>query len=441
MVDGINNVVVFGSGGTIGSLMGGLVAQQGMNVYFLSRTDDGARRGLHRAIDQARSEVISRNIICGDYDHLFKDALKEADWIVECVSEDLAIKQKMYEMIDAHKRPDTIVSSVTSSLPLEILPKGRSENFRRNFLSTHFYNPPGRMLACEITGHSNTNPEVVDFMADFLKRRLRRAVIPVKNVAGFAGNRIAFLLLNQITALAAVYGVEMMDYLIGPYTGRQMSPLATIDLVGLDIHKAIIESLYNNTDDEMHHSLVPPEYINKMIQNGLLGNKTPGKGGFYKKLESGKLMFIDPATCEYVPAIEPHVGFVEKAKHLIHMGRYRDAFETIKTASGREAEIVKDIMCVYISYSYSRVGEVTESDFGIDGIDRVMSFGFNWAPPSLIVSMLGGKEYVIKLLEKKEFEVPDTLKEADERKNRMPSRSGPALRQDGLDAGKYFPAR
>ena len=88
-----------------------------------------------------------------------------------------------------------------------------------------------------------------------------------------------------------------------------------------------------------------------------------------------------------------------------------------------------NILCVYIVYSYSRIGEVTESDFGIDGIDRVMSFGFNWAPPSLIVSMLGGKEFVIKLLETKEFDVPDALKNAEDGKSRM------------LDAGKYFPAR
>jgi 3-hydroxyacyl-CoA dehydrogenase len=429
MINGITNVVVLGSGGTIGSLVGGLVAQQGIKVHFLSRTADAAGRGLQRAIAQARSEVISRNIICGDYDHLFEDALKEADWIVECVSEDLAIKQKMYEMIDGCKRPDTIVSSVTSSLPLEILPKGRSRNFRKNFLSTHFYNPPGKMPACEITGQSDTDPEVVGFMEDFLKHRLRRVVIPVKNVAGFAGNRIAFLLLNRITALAAVYGVEMMDYLIGPYTGRQMPPLATIDLVGLDIHKAIIENLYNNTSDEMHHSLIPPEYVNTMIQNGSLGNKTPDRGGFYKKLESGRNSFLDPASCEYVPAIGPHIGFIEKAKHLIHMGRYQEAFETIEMASSREAEIVRDILCVYIVYSYSRIGEVTDSVFGIDGIDRVMSFGFNWAPPSLIVSMLGGREHVIGLLENKELEVPDALKNAEDRKSRM------------LDAGKYFPAR
>jgi 3-hydroxyacyl-CoA dehydrogenase len=429
MVDNVKSVVVLGSGGTIGSLVGGLVAQQGIKVCFLSRTMEGAKRGLGRAIAQARSEVISRNIVHGDYEHLLEDALKEADWIVECVSEDLAIKQRMYEMIDGHKRPDAIVSSTTSSLPLENLPQGRSEDFKRNFLSTHFYNPPGKMLACEITGQSDTDPEVVDFMKDFLEHWLRRVVIPVKNVAGFAGNRIAFLLFNRITTLAAVYGVEVMDYLIGPYTGRQMPPLATIDLVGLDIHKAIVENLYNNTNDEMRHSLVLPDYVNKMIENGSLGNKTPAKGGFYKKLESGKSVFLDPVTCEYVPAIEPHIAFVEKAKHLIHMGMYREAFETIKVASGREAEIVKDILCVYIVYSYSRIGEVTGRKFGIDGIDRVMSFGFHWAPPSLIVNMLGGKEYVIELLEKKDFNVPDSLKNSSDKTSQIPG------------AGKYFSAR
>jgi len=208
-----------------------------------------------------------------------------------------------------------------------------------------------------------------------------------------------------------------------------MPPLATIDLVGLDIHKAIIENLHSNTSDEMYQSFILPEYVDTMIQNGSLGNKTPDRGGFYKKLESGKLAFIDPASCEYAPAIEPHVGFVEKAKHFVHMGRYQEAFETIKMASSREAEIVRDILCVYIVYSYSCIGEVTDSVFGIDGIDRVMSFGFNWAPPSLIVSMLGGREHVIELLEKKEFQVPDALKNADDSQSRM------------LDAGKYFPAR
>lgn len=429
MGDTIRNVVVLGSSGTIGSLTGGIIAQKGIKVYFLSRTLEGAKRGLKRAIEQARSEVVSRYIECGDYDHLLESALQEADLIIESVTEHIDIKRNVYQMVEKYRRPDTIVGSTTSSLPLTALAEGRSENFRRNFLSTHFYNPPGKMLACEITGTTDTDPHTYNFMKDFLEKALGRVVIPVNNISGFVGNRIAFLLFNRITALAEEHGVETMDYLIGPYTGRLMPPLATLDLVGLDIYKAIIKSLYENTDDEMHAFFVLPDYINKMSERGCLGNKTPTKGGFYKRLESGKSVFCDPATCDYVPAVEPHIAFVEKAKNLIHLGLYREAFEVIRTARCKEADIVMDILCTYIAYSYSRIGEVTERELGIDGINKVMSFGFNWAAPSLIVGMLGGEESVIQLLEEKGFEVPDFLKNRGEAGWQIPN------------AGKYFVAR
>lgn len=427
MVDSINSVVVLGSSGTIGSLIGGLFAQKGVKVYFLSRRLENAKSGLKKAIAQARSEVISRFIECGDYDHMLENALQDADLVIESVSEDIEVKRKMYQMVERYRKPDTIVGTTTSSLPLTGLAQGRSEGFKSKFLSTHFYNPPGKMLACEISATDDTAPEVYNFMKDFLHNEFHRVVVPVNNVAGFAGNRIAFMLFSRITSLAQEHGVEMMDYLIGPYTGRLMPPLATIDLVGLDIHRSIIKSLKENTQDELHESIVLPEYIDKMIDHGFLGNKT--KGGFYKKLESGKQVFIDPISCGYVPAIEPHVAFVEKAKRLIHLGIYREAFDVIGTASGKEAEIVLDILCMYIAYSYSRIGEVTSPEIGIDGIDQVMSCGFNWAPPSVMVNMLGGKRIVIKLLENKGFEVPPALINENKSSRLMPN------------AGKYFIAR
>ncbi|MBA7695283.1 putative 3-hydroxyacyl-CoA dehydrogenase [subsurface metagenome] len=367
--------------------------------------------------------------MCGDYDHLLESTLEEADWIVESVSENRAIKQRMYEKIDQYKRPDAIVSSTTSSLPLTILSKERSENFKRNFLATHFYNPPARMLACEVATQSDTDAHVFGFMKDFLEHELRRVVIPVRNIAGFAGNRIAFLLFNRIAALAEGYGVEMMDYLIGPYTGRLMPPLATLDLVGVDIYKAIIENLCEYTNDEMHNSLILPDYINKMIHSGALGNKTPDNGGFYKKDTSGNCLYLNPATLDYVPAQKPHIEFVEAAEDMIHWGKYREAFDIIKTSCSKEADIVMDILCTYIAYSYSRIGEVTEREFGINGIDRVMSFGFNWAAPSVIVKMLGGKESVIELLHKKGLEVPRSLETEGESSLQV------------LNSGKYFVAR
>lgn len=427
MVDTVKNVVILGSSGTIGSLIGGLIAQNGTKVYFLSRTLKGAKFGLKKAIAQARSEVISRHIECGDYEHLLESALEEADLIIESVSEDLEIKRTVYRMIERYRKANTIISSTTSSLPLTALVEGRSEGFRENFLSTHFYNPPGKMLACEIAGTEDTDPKVYIFMKDFLEKELRRVVIPVNNIPAFAGNRIAFVLFNRITSLAEEYGVEMMDYLIGPYTGRLMPPLATIDLVGLDIHRAIIQNLKKNTNDKMHDALVIPAYINHMIHNGLLGNKT--KSGFYKKLESGRKTFIDPLTCDYIPAIEPHVAFVEKAKKLIHLGRYHEAFEVIRTARGEEAEIVINILCMYVTHSYSLVGEVTGPEFGIDGINNVMSFGLNWAGPSVIVNMFGGRERFVELLKNRCFEVPQALAGENESKEKI------------FNSGKYFIAR
>ncbi len=408
MTDYIKSVAILGSSGTIGSLIGGLIAQQSIRVYFLSRTLQGAEQGVQRAIAQAHSETICRNIVCGSYENMLEEALGEADWIIESVAENTQIKKEMYEKADQFRKSDAIIGTTTSSLPLSVLSEGRSDGFREHFLATHFYNPPGRMLACEVSSIPETRVDLVNFMRNFLADKLRRIVIPVKNSAGFAGNRIAFLLFNRITSLAEEYGVEMMDYLVGPYTGRIMPPMATIDLVGLDIHKAILGSLYENIRYPVHESFIMPDYINRMVDRGIMGNKT--KCGFYKKLESGKFAFLDPATCDYVQAIEPHVAFVEAAKDQIRMGNYRGAFDKIRTSHGKEAELVKYILCLYIGYSYSLIGEVTEENLGIEGIDQIMSFGFNWAPPSLLLSMLGGVEVVSDLLQERALPIPESIR-------------------------------
>jgi 3-hydroxyacyl-CoA dehydrogenase len=429
MKKNINTVVVLGASGTVGSLVGGLLAQNNLDVWFLSRTLKGSQEGLEKAQKQARSEAICKRVTCADYESMMDEACTKADWIIECVIEDISIKKSLYEKIDACRKKDCVVSTVTSSLPLEELPVGRSNSFKEHFLSTHFYNPPGKMSACEVCGQTETNPAVIDFMVDFLEKRLRRTVIHVKPTAGFAGNRIAFLLFARITKLAVEHGVEMMDYLIGPYTGRIMAPLATLDLVGLDIHRAIIHSLQANTSDAMHEKLVLPDYVEKMIEMGHLGRKACGKGGFYNRLENGKYVYIDPKTLKYISAFEPRVQFVECTKNFIHLGRYNRAFETILQAEGSEAEIVREILATYIAYSYMLVGQVTDEKYGIEGIDHVMTTGFNWAGPSLIVYMLGGKEKAIQLLESQKLQVPQFL------------RHDTVCEKYLFNAGKYFPAR
>jgi len=415
----IKKVVVLGASGTLGGLIGGMLAQNEIQVWFLSRTTEGAQKGLARAQKYARSKVISQKIQFGSYDEFLEDACRQADWILECVAENIAVKKHIYALIDNYRNTDSIVSSVTSSLNIEDLPKGRSKSFKKNFLSTHFYNPPNKMV---------TNPAAVDYMTSFCASKLRRTVIPVKPTPSFAGNRIAFLMFSRVVDWVIEYGVEMIDCLIGPYTGRLMAPLATLDLVGLDIYQAIIHNIHAHVHDIFHDRLLIPDYIETMITKGHIGNKTPDKGGFYKRLESGKFMYFDPKSMNYINAFYPHIQFVEKAKNLIHLGLYKQAFEIILSAIGPEANIVHEYLATYIAYSYMLVGQVTDEKYGIEAIDRVMTAGFNWACPSLVVYMLGGKKRAIELLKSQNLSIPCAL--MDDRFSN----------QFYFNAGKYFPA-
>lgn len=426
----IKTAVVCGASGTVGSLTGGILAQNGIHVYFISRTRSGAEKGLQKAISQARSDLIAEQITCGDYDTLLAEACRQADWIIEAVAEDLDVKRRIYEQIDAYRRAGSVVSTLTSSLPLEQLPIGRSEDFQRCFLSTHFYNPPAKLTACEVCGTSKTDQAIVTAMAAFLRRQLRRKVVPVKPIAGFAGNRIAFVLFAWVTALVEQYGVEMVDYLIGPYTGRAMPPLATIDLVGLDIHAAIIRNLHANIGaDAAKKWLSLPPYVQKMIENGQLGRKTKEKGGFYKKMPDETFAFLDPKTLDYIPPCQPKTDFVEKAKDLIHVGQYQQAFETIFSASDPLAEWVQRFLAMYIAYAYSLVGQVCDLKYGISPIDEVMTNGFNWASPSMIVWLAGGRKKVIPILQQFDLPVPQAL------------RDDTICQRQPLQVGKYLVAK
>jgi hypothetical protein len=279
------------------------------------------------------------------------------------------------------------------------------------------------MLACEISKTEFTDANLYKHVNQFLKDKLRRIVIPVKNKPAFAGNRIAFVLFNHLTHLAEDVGVEMLDYLIGPYTGRLMAPLATLDLVGLDVHRAIIQNLKEYTSEKAN-GLELPSYIGAMIKNGFLGNKS--SSGFYKIQENRKKAFIDPKSLEYIPSFEPHVRFVERAKQCIHLGKYHEAFNIIREAEGTEAMIVKDIIAKYISHAFSLIGDVTEEKYGIEGIDKVMASGFNWAPPSVIVDLLGGNKGAIDLISEVGNKVPDSLKK------------GQFTAGCNYDVGRYF---
>jgi hypothetical protein len=252
------------------------------------------------------------------------------------------------------------------------------------------------------------------FIEDFCDRVLRRVNIVTYNKPGFAGNRIGFQLLNEAARYAEKHGVEKIDYLIGPYTGRALSPLATIDLVGIDVHKEIVNNIYEQVQDERHQSFKLPEYIQKMVRSNLLGKKSGENGGFYRYRKKGEKLTIQPLTFEYKKIDKMKNDAVEKMKLHIHDGEYRNAVELFKRLESEEISIVKHFILGYISYSFFRIGEVTSSQMGIQGIDKALAYGFSWLPPSAWVDYLGGPKETMKLLEKSSIPVPEQLKKMPE---------------------------
>ncbi|HRP70081.1 MAG TPA: 3-hydroxyacyl-CoA dehydrogenase NAD-binding domain-containing protein, partial [Turneriella sp.] len=241
----IKKVGVLGASGNMGSLSGGIFAQANIECVFFARTVDKAKAGLEAAVNQARSDVLRKYIRAASYEELEKE-IPTCDWIFEGLAEDMAIKNEFFSKIENLKRADAIVSTVSSGLSIRKMAEGRNENFRKNFMGTHFYNPPGKLPANELIYHPDVPNETREFVYDFCEKVLRRVNIITEDTAAFAGNRIGFQFLNEAAIYAEKYGVDKMDYLLGPYTGRALAPLATIDLVGLDAHKAIVDNVVAN---------------------------------------------------------------------------------------------------------------------------------------------------------------------------------------------------
>jgi 3-hydroxyacyl-CoA dehydrogenase len=261
----------------------------------------------------------------------------------------------------------------------------------------------------------DSDPAVVKHVVAMLTKRLGRKVIVTKDLPAFVGNRVGFKVLNECAQLAAERGVAYIDYLIGPHTGRAMAPLATVDLVGWDVHKAIVENVHANCKDEAHESFAMPAYMNTGLAKGFLGDKTPESGGFYRR--AGKEVFVlDPRTGGHQKLEKPApIEFVEKMKRLHRVGRYADALKVLAEAKGADADLCRRVVLGYVSYALNRVGEVAAS---AADVDTIMSYGFNWAPPTAIVDLIGAKN-TVAMLQKLKLKVPATVEQAASRGAKM----------------------
>lgn len=439
----LQRVVILGANGAMGAGSAAMFASGGSDVTLVAR-DLGKVEGALAAIQGiAKSERIADGIEAMTYADGLETVLADADLIFECLAEDFDLKRSILADIDAVRPKDAIVATVSSGLSIRAMAEGLSKGFRAHFAGIHLYNPPHMMTGTEIIPHPDMDPSLVEALKQVLAERFGRQVIICADTPAFAGNRIGFKVLNEVAQLAERHGVQLMDTLVGPYTGRAMAPLATIDLVGWDVHQAIVDNVRDSVHDEASGAFVLPEYMSRLVQHGHMGNKTPLLGGFYRRVvgegrltegSHGRVVdeVLDPATGRYVErARAVTVPFVEQVKDLHRRGRYRDALARFMAAEGQEADIARRVLLGYVSYALNRVGagEVVER---YEDVDRIMSAGFNWAPPSALVDLIG-LERTVEALERYSLPVPALLTAA--KRGDVPT---PLFNLPFVAPGRYF---
>ena len=431
----IRKIVVLGANGAMGSGSGAVFASAGIPTVFLARSLEKAEAGRTRAEQLAKGKVPPQSIAVGTYDNDLAHVVAEADLVFEAVAEDIETKRQVFSLIDRVRSPGSIVATVSSGLSIASMCADRSEDFQKSFLGVHLFNPPTVITGTEIIPHAGTDRAVVELMRQVLEATFGRVVIECADTPAFAGNRIGFKLLNEIAQLAEEHGVAYMDQLVGTHTGRALAPLATIDLVGWDVHKAIVDNLYANTKDEAHATFALPMYMARGIERGHLGRKTKDKGGFFRmdgKGADAKHFVLDTVTGDYRPLDEvkpPVPAFIERMKASIKSGKHNDAFDILCRSDGKDASLLRRVMLGYISYSLGRVGEVVQQ---ARDVDRIMGFGFNWAPPSVLVDAIGAAR-TIELLEREKLPVPAVVAAAAQS-------DGKPLFEEPIDSGRFFVA-
>ena len=339
------------------------------------------------------------------------DKISSCDWIVEVVVENLKIKRDLFKRIDTKRRTGAIVSSNTSGLPLKAMSEGLSLDFKQNFLGTHFFNPVRYMHLLEIIAGEETLPEVIEFMTDFGERILGKGIVMAKDTPNFVGNRIGVQGMVKAMQVMLEDGLTIpdVDALFGTAMGRPKTAMfKTCDIVGLDTLGHIAKNTYELVvDDEQRESFILPEFVDKMIEKGLLGKKA--NSGFYKTdltPEWKKIRkVIDPRTfeySEYAPPDFPCIAEAKKAKTL------PDKIKAIVYGKDNGAAYAWKVVVNGLIYAANRMPEISDT---IVEIDNAMKWGFNFEMGPFETWDAIGLEASVEKMEKDGFQVPEKIKQ------------------------------
>jgi len=302
--------------------------------------------------------------------------LAEVDWIIEAVVEDIEIKRALLRKIEAIRKPGTIVTTNTSGLPVAKIVEGFSEDFRRCWFGTHFFNPPRYMRLLELIPTPDADPAAMETVAHFCDLHLGKGVVFAKDTPNFIANRIGiFSALNVMRLMQEMdFNVEEIDALTGTAVGwPKMASFRLADLVGLDILGHVVRNSVANIKDE-RSDLVLPDFFKQMLERKWLGDKT--KQGFYKKTKKdgkSEVLAIDWKTLEYRPSQRPKFPALEMAKTVDDLP---ERLRTLLAPSKDKAGIfLWTALSELWTYAANRIGEISDS---VVEIDRAMKLGFNW---------------------------------------------------------------
>ncbi len=404
----INKVAVLGAG-TMGARIAAHFANAGIPCVLLDivppdaaqSTDKAARNkivnaGFDAAIKSRPAAFfekgLDRLVKTGNFDDDMK-LLADADWIIEAVAENLDIKRSLLKKVEAVRKPGSIVTTNTSGLPVASIAEGFSDDFRKHWFGTHFFNPPRYMRLLEIIPTPEADPAAIAAVSHFGDVRMGKGIVTAKDTPNFIGNRIGtYAGLNVFRVMQEMdFTIEEVDALTSSGGWTKNPTFRTIDLVGLDVLGSVVKNFSKNVQDE-RSDLKLPGFFDKMIERKLLGDKT--KGGFYKKVkgpQGEERQVIDWKTLEYRPAQKPKFPTLEMAKPIEDMG---EKLRTILAGNPKDkaVQFIWTTISEMWTYSANRIPEIADS---VVEIDAAMRMGFNWEIGPFEVWDLAGVEATV----------------------------------------------
>lgn len=416
----IKKVAVIGSG-VMGSGIAAQVANAGIEVILLDIVPEGSQN-RNAIAEGAIAKLLKtkpaplmhkRNAKLIQAGNLEDDLgkLSDCDWIIEVIVEQLDIKQALYQKIQEHRKQGSIVSSNTSTLPLQMLTEGQSKEFNQDFMITHFFNPPRYMRLLEIVVGEATDANQEKRVRDFVDIKMGKSIVDCNDTPGFIANRIGTYWLHAAVSLAVKQGigVEEADALLSRPAGvPKTGVFGLVDLVGVDLMPYLFKSFDEALSDDDPFKAIGdmPSIVSTMINDGYTGRK--GKGGFYRlNTDSGAKVkeVIDLQSGSYSKAQNPKVKAAIAAK--------KGGLRALLTHDSDEGRYAWDVLAGTLSYAASLVPEIADN---IELVDRAMKLGYNWkkGPFELIDEL--GTDWFIEKLEAKQLPVPKTLSMADGRK-------------------------